>query len=805
MMSSKRKTVEAVVPCVDTELGQGPEGSGSAEPSGRTGVKRQRVSRACDQCRAAREKCDGIQPLCFPCVSQNRPCTYQANPRKRGVQTGYIRTLELALAWVFEKIPGSEDALSSLVSHEGGQGQRLLTGNESSAANRLHQKWRRSRVHRDIDRILSGGQFAPPQYDRSPSIGDATDTEGEVDRSSGLFREPSHSTKTLHQQPTSQHADQPSYPEGRRLTAAEQGDEKVATASRDAHPSAILPGASLSLKLPPNHWRLMDIYFSYTHCWLPILEKQEMFQASYWYSSGETLDLPFEDPTSSRHAELWSALALASCQDAASAGTATAPQSAGSETMSPTQIYNTARSLVPPDDGIFQIHHTRALILLSLVNLGRRNLASAWILIGKAVRIFLEVMSRHESTREKQPQRFRSAFIACFIMDTMVSQQSSRPPHLTAEDMVEAMNISENDLDEWQPWAACEGFGQGSDNTRSSRNPAYCLSTFNQVYDIFKVVSRNMARKRARTTTHDRAYAAGLPQLQEAINVQAPFGTYILSSGVNSAPVPSPYLLKILYLWATGLVDMVSSSAARLILAVIEEYRTIFGACAMPPFLSACLVSLSSYAGFESLDPQDRLRLSALSDSYASLWDTERGLSSSIYHNRMPRDISFVYNSADQADHRPITVFLALDPAVPSSSYLDPGFRGGRSSPGQGRHNLPVSSPYTFPSYSDQTGLLRPAVPVLNRDTARDTTSGMGNAIAAQAAATLQPPYHMAPQSSTSLAGIPNPTDYDTLLDDLASIDYADRVETDPQFMLNLGFAPGCDLNEVFSIDFARF
>jgi hypothetical protein len=114
--------------------------------------KRQRVSRACDQCRAAREKCDGIQPECFPCVSQTRPCTYQTSPKKRGVQTGYIRALELLLAALFEKLPGSEDVLGTLLT----TGPAFMAGSDRGA-DRLQKRWRKSRTHREIDRILSGG------------------------------------------------------------------------------------------------------------------------------------------------------------------------------------------------------------------------------------------------------------------------------------------------------------------------------------------------------------------------------------------------------------------------------------------------------------------------------------------------------------------------------------------------------------------------------------------------------------------------------------------------------------------------
>nr|UIN24809.1 QFDBD-2xQFAD*-VP16*-EcR [Expression vector pQFDBD-2x AD*-VP16*-EcR, alpha-cry:EGFP]UIN24817.1 QFDBD-2xAD*-VP16*-EcR [Expression vector pubb-QFDBD-2x AD*-VP16*-EcR, alpha-cryEGFP]WNN25230.1 IQ-Switch Driver [Vector pSIQ] len=132
--------------------------------------KRQRVSRACDQCRAAREKCDGIQPACFPCVSQGRSCTYQASPKKRGVQTGYIRTLELALAWMFENVARSEDALHNLLVRDAGQGSALLVGKDSPAAERLHARWATSRVNKSITRLLSGQAAQDPSEDgQSPS------------------------------------------------------------------------------------------------------------------------------------------------------------------------------------------------------------------------------------------------------------------------------------------------------------------------------------------------------------------------------------------------------------------------------------------------------------------------------------------------------------------------------------------------------------------------------------------------------------------------------------------------------------
>ncbi|KAF2863836.1 hypothetical protein K470DRAFT_202322, partial [Piedraia hortae CBS 480.64] len=54
---------------------------------------RSRVSRACDKCRASREKCDGARPCCRTCFIQKRECSYDDPAKKRGIQPNYIRSL----------------------------------------------------------------------------------------------------------------------------------------------------------------------------------------------------------------------------------------------------------------------------------------------------------------------------------------------------------------------------------------------------------------------------------------------------------------------------------------------------------------------------------------------------------------------------------------------------------------------------------------------------------------------------------------------------------------------------------------
>jgi hypothetical protein len=131
--------------------GRSGEGSENAPPVKKPRV---RVSRACDQCRSAREKCDGIQPTCFTCASSNRDCSYTLNPKRRGIHRGYIRTLELTLAWAVGNVPNCDVALKGLLHDE--KGQAMLSGADTAAVERMHRKWRKTPLCKNIDRILSG-------------------------------------------------------------------------------------------------------------------------------------------------------------------------------------------------------------------------------------------------------------------------------------------------------------------------------------------------------------------------------------------------------------------------------------------------------------------------------------------------------------------------------------------------------------------------------------------------------------------------------------------------------------------------
>lgn len=765
-MPSKRKITtpaDADNPAADAS----PAASSVTAPA-----KRQRVSRACDQCRAAREKCDGIQPLCFPCVSQNRPCTYAANPKKRGVQTGYIKTLEVALAWLFEKVPGCEEALENLLMHEGGQGQNLLVGKDSDKANRLHKRWRRSKVHREIDRILSGGDSSQSRVDKSSPSDDGESETEQSERTARTFPGSTPNNNAPH--------------------------SSVNGLSSRRHGGSNLPAAALStiIKLPSNHWRLVDAYFGYTHCWYPILEKQDLLKTVYLYPDSG-LDITHLGPASAAHAELWAAMALASYQDAAS----TNPMAAGpveDASLAPDEIYQIARRLVPTEEGDFDIQHARALLLLALINVGKGKKTSAWILVGLAHRIALDVSELHNSDA-RCSRRATAVLMGCYILDTLISVHRRGMPSLETAGIIEGMSIPEDNLDEWQPWAPCEGFGPVS--RMSSRSPAYSLTTFNQLYDVFKFMRKRTLQRQNGILPAEHPSEATL-LLHQTIKPRLPFANFIVSRDSSSVTIPSAYVLRILFLWVSAIIDSTDESICTLILESVEQYVAQFGACGAPPFFSSCLAMMCQHRSFNDLHPRSRERWQAVQDLLSAIWITSNRPSN------MARPASAVSKTTGAADTPVASASTHTAPSVTTTTPSDLYPSANLQTPTLlHKQYPPQNNPFMMGPFS-------PSKPGLNT-AANPAAAGQGlNILDTQPMMHGHgpgPPLQQHPSQPMPSRGgglhhrdsfSAGPLDYDALLDDLSAMDYIDRVDADPQFMANLGFAPGCDIPEILSREF---
>lgn len=720
------------------------------------------------------------------------------SPKKRGVQTGYIRTLELALGWVFEKVPGSEDTLSALLAHGGGQGQTILTGKDSIGADRLQKRWRKSRVHRGIDRILSGEAApSPGQGGFSPSA-DVSDTEGDAARTRTNPESVAPDTETLTQ----------ATPSSRRMSSVHcppitPSDEQFGAGRPRQMPlsgmSQCSQSSSSRLKLPSNHWRLLDIYFSYTHSWLPILEKQDLFQASYLYPD-HGLDIHPRDASSAVHAELWAALAVASSQDATSSKPATANY-ADSASPPPSKIYDIARGLLPSEHGPFQVHHARAYLLLSLVNLGQDKLTAAGLLTGSAIRILFDPDTTQGGAQEKDGQRVRLALMSSFLIDTILSIRCNRPPHLREEDLAAVPLASENGPDQWEPWTACDGFGPDNAGSRSSRSPAFSLSTFNLLYAVVKAVGREMTMKRQGSLPRGGSGTL-VTQLQQAVDPSLPFGNFIVSPTCGTASVPTPYLARAAYLWASALAEPHSDTLLPLLQDTLDHHRRLFGRPGTPPFISTCIACFANEEYMLRCSEQNRDMVGVLVSSYSSRPFGDRRPSSvrSSHPNPLFRTAQSPLDSPTQFSPPSNSTIHHAAPHVPSL-YNNPTAPQRHESHGPGRGYDSFLAPGMGGSYQIPFTNSLGTMPQGNNLHIQHPGTAMAGMSGATAMASAQrnhpPPHRFIPPSGFG----PSP-DFDALLDDLASIECGDAVDVDAQFMTNLGFAPGCDITEILTRGF---
>jgi Fungal specific transcription factor domain/Fungal Zn(2)-Cys(6) binuclear cluster domain len=724
-------------------------------------AKRQRVSRACDQCRVAREKCDGIQPICFTCASSNRACSYTANPKKRGIQPGYIRTLELALAWLFTNCTGSEEKIKSALRDKAVE--RVLTGKDVDGSNRLHKKWRKNAVCKDIDRLLSGAGLGPsPSEPGSQASDDDEDEEDDAERSNVDNALPT---------PISQNAAASGLRADSNIRTRESGLQSHQTATSSS---------ALKLKLPESLWRLFDVYFAYTHCWLPIVEKEDILKTAYSYPH-DGLYLSPTTPRAGDHVLLWSVLAIASFQDAASSTAGSTPQQTSAMTdsdLSHSSMYKIARDLLPSDSGPFSFSHVQALIILAYISIGAQDLTAAWMLAGKALRILSIVDSRDTAAPEAisglATPRMSHVQYACIVLETVLAAQLGCVPDVRRDQISKITPVVEDGLEEWHPWASCEGFA--SRPRDQFRSPVQSLSTMNRLVELFGIINDDIALR-----SSDRSSAASQSHKDE-------FKTWAASNALKCAsnslqlesnPAPPHFLLHFATrCWsvAIGTTSQISPAVGE-ILQLIARFERMFGVAATPPIFCSLLgiilqsidIDVRARQSVENKIAEIRLRWT--DNKPAAVPAAESNIATTESPSRRPRTPAqeaprgYSRDFADtplNADWNALTSPLTpkLHQPYLSDDFIPQPFHSDR---------VITSAPSQLQAGIQRTGSAPYEANYLHR-------------------------YH-----SNS------PMDFDALIDDLASLEGVDRRDTQPQFMQNLGFAPGANLTDVLGSDFGAF
>ncbi|PWY89733.1 hypothetical protein BO70DRAFT_308071 [Aspergillus heteromorphus CBS 117.55] len=822
--------------------------------------KRQRVSRACDSCRSKKDKCDGVQPVCSTCASLSRPCTYKANPKKRGLPTGYIRTLELLWGLIFTKIQGSEEVVRALLRAANIPSHLATMGKEAEGSDTLLSSWKNSIVLREIERLLTfleqpddeprlpGESDSPP--DGEGSVLSAEALEWNVADVLGDGREGSLAVVSPVKTPSAmKNSNSSSSSTAVRITrdcATQTAFPKDIEVSLGRIPTRP-PAQDIPMpQLPPNAWPLLDIYFSYTQCWFPILEKHDILRTAFRHHEDDAR-ISASCAGSGDHAALWAVLTLASIQEASIS--ATRQLTDFSERPDPAQLYATAKSLVPDEDGPYELGHVQALLILSLVKLGQQDWTAAWLLVGQAVRIAQSLgLGRSPGPKDaegKTAARSKHVFLGCFVLETLVAMQTGQVPSLRKGDLVPIGPINEDGLEEWHPWEDQTGLRPVEPSRTFHRGPLHALSTFNRLTSLMCILNELCCLRQAPSPGAQldalerqlQLWVSALPKsyrvdLQTPSKVASPhiFGLEMMyESVVANLSLQFALQRSDRNLPETPLKKRATESSKRLLL-LLQTYMENYSLSATcPTFGMALTVGLGISPGettlpFE-LDFGLKSKLQSFAAHLATVWTVKPRpiqktpeLAASNLPNR-PRSLSNRDSGALNAFSHPMQ-----EPAR-RVSLLDDG--RGLATPDPFFSNTWMRTP----NVEDNVALSIPTpAPSLNINQETQPPSQMKDSSLSHHSRSISKPINGTPLLPDLTSPFHNTTPYpppysdpslnlgafdidgygpprrpriapdlDALFDELASLDGTEKTDNQPEFMQNLGFVPEAGVPELYS------
>ncbi|PLB43737.1 hypothetical protein P170DRAFT_418031 [Aspergillus steynii IBT 23096] len=835
--------------------------------------KRQRVSRACDSCRSKKDKCDGVQPVCSTCASLCRPCTYKANPKKRGLPTGYIRTLELLWGLVFCKIQGSEEVVRALLRAANIPSHLATMGKEAEGSDTLLSSWKNSIVLKEIEKLLVSLEQPEDEQDKGTRPGE-NDSPADAEGSSvdvlewqipeGLVIDRENSGLSPIKTPSAASAAM------RTQTARMTRDSTTQTSSPGVEE---IPNISLSRPLPPhlldyrsgreslpnptpqlpsNAWPLLDIYFSYTQCWFPILEKHDILRTAFRHSENEAAG-------SGDHAALWAVLTLASIQEASISTTRQLPQPT-SERPDPNLFYVTAKSFIPGENGVHEIGHAQALLILSLVKLGQQDWTAAWILVGQAVRI-----SQCLGLDRSPGARSKHVFLGCFVLETLVATQTGQVPSLRKSDLTKVGPINEDGLEEWHPWEDQTGL-RPVETSRGSfhRGPLHALSTFNRLVSLMCILNDTCCLTTTDPVPHLEAserqlqlWVSALPKSYRVVlQAERPASPHIFGLEMMYEGVVSHLSLHLALHGAgnvqTSYIKRATQSSQRLLM-LLQAYMESYSLSATCPTFGMLLTSgiLQSDKGqvpstFD-LEPGLKHKLHSFASHLATVWAMGR-----LEIDSRPTARSPSTNVPIMAASHPQGALPVIDPTTQTTSPQPPlsttASTARRASliddtrvpipgsepflanqwmrtPSNVEDSAALSLPTPAPSLSINRSAetSHPAPPFKDTDPHRHRASTSSSTRptlnGTSMMSELTSPFPPAAPQYPPTYGEPNlnmgsfvdvdgygplrrpriAPDLDALFDELASLDGTEKTDNLPEFMQNLGFVPDAGVPELYS------
>ncbi|KAH7125988.1 hypothetical protein EDB81DRAFT_889699 [Dactylonectria macrodidyma] len=207
--------------------------------------------------------------------------------------------------------------------------------------------------------------------------------------------------------------------------------------------------------LPPNWEYLLNLYFTNTQKYIPILEQEDILQFATELASRETRGKPSSRGhvvQPGQYASLLAALAFAAYQEAL----CTLSRNDGLSNINlalSLRLKVGAATMVMDSDESQGLEHVQTLSILALLEMSSGSLGKAWTLVGRGVYIMtdLVMITAPETTQERhQDDRYRLVLRGLFVIETMIAFRLGRRPYLQSQDLSTAGALRVNRSTEWE-------------------------------------------------------------------------------------------------------------------------------------------------------------------------------------------------------------------------------------------------------------------------------------------------------------------------------------------------------------------
>jgi hypothetical protein len=448
--------------------------------------KRRRVSKACDQCRQGKLKCNGAIPRCSTCMEVKKPCTYGTTTRRRGLRTGYVRALECLWGLVFQSIAGSEDVVEILIANT--SRKSFWVRDELRDAHRTEdmplETWKLSRIPQAIDEVLSLNEEMDD--DSQATVLSNTSPSTKVINPSWSLQDqplpneqtqPSTASQTICWRCCADVQEQPW-----KQIAGAPGQSRVEGTARTISKL----GQSLLPELPLNSQKLLDQYFALTHSWFPVVERHGVYKSLFAYRKRlATKDV--KDRKTGEEALLWAIFAYSIAMHHLS----DVEEGSIQQSMHPPNpLYMIARNNIPVEvEDSYSDGHVQALLILALLHYSSGQWGLARIMIGQAI-----LVASHlglDQCDKGQPDRHRRIWLGCFALDTLTSVHTEKPSWIRSLHVHPFLPLlDETGNEEWEPWHLRGVLltGLGAEMAEFAA-PTHTISIFNKLLELLCITN----------------------------------------------------------------------------------------------------------------------------------------------------------------------------------------------------------------------------------------------------------------------------------------------------------------------------